>query len=177
MHIQRLFELIERHKFIVTEHPSRAGWEDEYDMIIERKRYINLARLKEQKKLFQKVDIRPRAPVYQNTFLGRLHSSEYEALNYEVLSQIYSYSERDQLAMVYAIHKTGLSPYVFPEGEILFTIWSNHVNIDTVSFIQDKGYYLRTKAISPSAHKGLPGASILYRLFNKISSKYLIYKM
>lgn len=135
--IYNLFNIIEKHKFVTTSHSTRKGWEDEYNAIKKQKRCLNIENIEMQKAFFQKIGISKSIPVSQTKYLGRNHDGTFDMLSLEVLQQIRLYSERDQLALVYAIHRTGILPLNLPEGEILLTLWSSYFNPNSLCFKQD----------------------------------------
>lgn len=141
--ITMAFNAVERYSFMCTNHPVRTGWGDEWNEIMKYSICINKEMLRRQKRRFETIGIPTRTPVYQNNILGRVHISEFNALNLEVLSQIFHYSERDQLGLIYAIHKTGKKITGLAEGELLLTYWGKHINFKTLCFIQDKPFYRR----------------------------------
>lgn len=139
--INNLFKVIERHKFINTKHSTRRGWEDELWAIEDQKRFLDKKKLHRQKIFFKSHGAPPGVPVCQNKFLGRVHSSEFDILNLEVLFQIFNYTERDQLGLNYAMHKTGKRIFSLPEGDILLTFSAERINPKSLCFVQDKRYY------------------------------------
>jgi len=171
--IKKLFKIIKKRKFVNTIHSSRKNWEDEYDAIVQNKRCGNLETIEKQKDFLQTVNGTENIPICQNKFLGRIHSDEFALLNLEVLAQVFNFSERDQLGLVYAAHKTGKQPFTLEEGEILFTVFSQHVNINTVCFVQSKERYLRLIGRPFYKYKNLP----LLGFLNKIRDRYFLYKI
>lgn len=131
--IINLFADTEQSQFLLTAHTARKGWSDEYKAILEG-RFMDGRRLNEQISFFEQIGLPQDLPVSQTNFLGRVHKSKSTILNLYVLSQLLQYSERDQLAFIYAMFKTGLSPKLSPEGSYLFRD-SKELNIDTICFI------------------------------------------
>ena len=141
----RIFNIIEKRHFFITRHVIRKGWLDEFNEIINGKRYLNLDKLNRQKNFYQKADLPPNCEVYKNNFIGRIHGSKYDILNLEVLNQLSEYSEKDQLALVYAIFKTKLKPFGLREGKVLFASHVDYVNLKTITFVD---YFHRNKFYS-----------------------------
>lgn len=129
-----VYDLIEQHKFLVTAHVMRRGWVDEINAISNWSDKIDLSKLERQKKLFQFMNIPKLGPVFMNKFVGRTHGSRYDILSQEVLNHLFEYSSRDQLALIYAMHKNKIIPFSIPEGEIIFTRHVLSLNEDTVCF-------------------------------------------
>lgn len=139
--VKNLFKIIKQHKFINTKHSARMGWEDEYCHIKKEKRRVSMDKLEKQKIFFQEEKVSPGIACCQNKFLGRVHSSNFDALGFEILLQIFHFSNRDQLGLVYAIYKTGKVPHSFAEGDLLLTYWASRFDFKRLCFVQDKQYY------------------------------------
>jgi hypothetical protein len=132
--LARLFSITEEHDFFVTGHVKRKGWQDEYDAIRERKN-LKTRRIQRQKRMFERAGVPREGPVFETGFVGRVHGSRYDTLSREVLCQLFAYSERDQLALIYAVFKHGLMPFSVPEGDVLFASHVQKVNPDTLCFV------------------------------------------
>lgn len=137
-----VFDLTEKHGFLVTKHDIRKGWLDEFNAILEYK-YLDRDKLEKQKILFQDLNIPENCPVYQTNFLGRVHNTKYSALSWEVLNQLKEFSERDQLAIIYAMYKCKIIPFSLSEGEILYTGFVNHICDNTVTFVDPASLSVR----------------------------------
>ncbi len=129
-----IFSVTEKHNFFITRHIIRTGWLDEYNAILKWK-YLDRGKLEKQKEYFLHIGVPTKRTVFENNFMGRTHGSIYDALSLEVLNQLSQYSERDQLALVYAVFKTKLKPFSPNEGVFLFAGHVDSVNLDTITFI------------------------------------------
>ncbi len=134
--LEKLFSRIEKHKFIITKHSSRQSWLDEYDAIIKLERCLHPEKVEKQKDFFESVSLPFDIPVVQSKVMGRAHNSDFEALYLEVLSQIFRFSERDQLGIIYAMFKTKLRPVILQEGTMLYTYYSKQINMSSVCFVE-----------------------------------------
>jgi len=134
--LEALFSKIEKHKFIITTHSSRQTWVDEYETIIKLGRCLHLEKIEKQKDFFESVSLPFDIPVVQSKVMGRAHSLTFEALYLEVLSQIFSFSERDQLGIIYAMFKTELQPVILQEGTMLCTYYSKRLKMNSVCFVE-----------------------------------------
>jgi len=132
--LRHVFDTTEKHSFFVSRHVIRKGWQDEFNAIL-RWKYLDSNKLQKQKELFKKMDMPIKGPVFENNFVGRVHGSKYDVLSEEVLNQLSEYSERDQLALVYAMFKSKITPFSLSEGQILFAGHVNSVNSDSISFV------------------------------------------
>ena len=132
--LMRLFMQIRRYHFVLTRHTARRSWKDELKAIIEKKRTMEIEKLKDQEQFFLKIGLPSKIPIGMTNFLARLHQSSFDILNLYVLSQLFRYSERDQLALPYAIFRTSKCPYLAPEGNFLFR-YGLKINLQTVCFL------------------------------------------
>lgn len=152
----RIFDITKKQRFFVTKHAIRKGWLGEYNAIIKGKRCLSIDKLDRQKTFYQKSDLPPNCTVYENNFIGRVHGSKYDVLSLEVLNQLSEYSERDQLALVYAVFKTKLKPFSLREGEVLFASHVGSVNPKTITFVD---HFHRNKFYSVCKGMGKKGTS------------------
>ncbi len=129
-----IFDITRQHDFFVTTHVIRKGWQDEFNAILNH-RFLDFEKLQKQKMLFQELNIPIKGTVFENGFIGRVHDSKYNVLNQDVLNQLSEYSERDQLALIYAVFKRNIILSRFPEGEILFVNHVDSINPNTICFV------------------------------------------
>ena len=132
--MKNLFDAIKDLKFIVTAHPLRKNWVDEYNAIMKSKRFLDRKKIMAQKDFFESLKLPYDIPITENAFLGRAHNSKFNAINLKVLSQLLQYSERDQLGIIYAMNITKLRPAILPSGEIFYTHLNSYINRNTVCF-------------------------------------------
>ncbi len=134
--LEKLFDKIEKHKFIITKHSSRQSWVDEYEAIKKLERCLHTQKIEKQKEFFELVNLPLDIPVVQSKVMGRSHGSIFETLYMEVLLQISQYSERDQLGIICAMFKTKLLPEILPEGIMLYTFYSKQIKMNSVCFVE-----------------------------------------
>jgi len=162
----RVFEATEEKGFLVTAHSQRKGWEDEYKAILTSSRYIDHDKLQRQHKYFIKEGLPESAEVFQNKFIGRVHSSELNILCFETLKQMIEFSERDQLALAYACFKHKKKPFASKEGEFLHPFLnSRFINFKNIAFVDPvdmlSGY-------NPLALEGSPLLAQLWQYILKL---------
>lgn len=135
--LRNVFDLTRQHKFFVTEHITRSGWMAEYSALRRFPQHkLNHEKLERQKVLFQELEIPMESTVFESGFIGRVHDSKYNVLNWSVLEQLSTYTgRRDQLALVYAVFKNKVVPFSLPEGEILYAGFVKSINPDTLCFV------------------------------------------
>jgi len=131
----RFFKEVEQKNFLVTQHPSRKGWKDEYEDIL-KGRCLCQKKIELQYKFYIKEGLPGEFEVYQNKLIGRVHHSELNILCSEVLNQLKQFSERDQLALPYAYFKHEKKPFAEVEGKFLapFSGDSGPINFKTLAF-------------------------------------------
>ena len=78
--------------------------------------------------MMQKLNIPEGGPIYQGNVLARQHSVTFEPLYLDVLACLKQFSERDQLALIVAIHKTGLVPQSYEPGFRLVTHYTERLD-------------------------------------------------
>jgi hypothetical protein len=133
--LRGLFELIEEHTYLSTRHVIREGWKAEYEAILNWK-CLDYKKLKEQHDFFIKEGLPEEGIVFENNFIGRMHNSQLNKLNEEVLNQLNNFSERDQLGFAYACFKHKVEPFALEEGKLLYAGFSEWINYETVSFVE-----------------------------------------
>lgn len=121
--ILQLFADVSDAEFLVTEH-IRESWHDEYKAI---KRWPNKVsdhdRLDRQEKWYEQQGLPDTVPVFKNSLLGRVHASDSaQCLSRAVLEQLHDFSERDQLALSYAVFTTTVLPVCRPNGFYYATV-------------------------------------------------------
>ncbi|OGW76068.1 MAG: hypothetical protein A2Z72_01720 [Omnitrophica bacterium RBG_13_46_9] len=149
--IIRLFDTIKNHKFCVTEHPLRSGWLEEIDAIVDH-HYLCYDTLMRQKEYYISCKMPAECPVYQNNIIGRVHGTLYDQISLEVLKQVNDHSERDQLALCYALWRLSLRPFALRLGEMLYTRSadsSRKVNMNRCAFIDPYSWRFSTYPIRP----------------------------
>lgn len=161
--IERLFKLIDKHEFIIERHSLRKNWEEEYEAIIEKKRCLDIEKIKKHRDFLKASGIPKDVPVCASGFLGRLHNAKFDMLNLEVLSQIMSLSERDQLGFVYALYKTGLQPYILEEGDVFVIAFTEKINFQTVCFANSFHRYIENSILRRG--RSSPLSNLLYKAY------------
>lgn len=131
----RLFDRIDRDRFVVTEHKTRRNWEEECSKVISSGRALDVRRVEAQRQAYHDGGLPAQTRVFQTNFIGRVHGSEYDALSASVLSEIMRHSERDQLALPRALFLSGLRLQAAGEGEFLYTGFKNLYNSDSLCFV------------------------------------------
>ena len=131
-----VFRIAEKYKFFVTDHVIRKGWLDEYKAIVECKERDRKT-LERQKKWYLTQRLPKKGDVFENNFLARVHGSEFDELNLKVLEQLAQFSERDQLALVYAVFQTQLKPFTAPEGKYLYACHVGSVDLGSIAFVDN----------------------------------------
>lgn len=132
--LMRLFIQMHRCHFVLTKHTARRNWKDELKAIIRKNRTTDINKLNAQEQFFLEIDLPCEIPIGMTNFLARQHQSSFGILNLYVLSQLARYSERDQLALPYAIFKTSQYPYLAQEGDFLFR-YGIKLDLKTVCFL------------------------------------------
>jgi hypothetical protein len=148
------FDLSERYGFVVTGHEIRSGWEDEFEGILAW-RYRDRESVIAQRKFCRASGLPEDLPVRQTNVLLRRHDAAFRPLHREVLAQLLRFSERDQPALVFAAHSTGLSPHALPDGEILYTGFSGHVRPRSIAFVRPEGQSRLAEILAERGEKGV----------------------
>ncbi|MBW2267177.1 MAG: hypothetical protein JRH16_01280 [Deltaproteobacteria bacterium] len=133
--ISQVFEEAAENGFVIAQHNARSGWLAEYEAILRGGRYLSLSSLEAQRAMMLDAGVDPKGPVYQANYVARKHGCEFDALAWKVLACLRSYSERDQLALIWACHETGLAPFSQREGIRLLTSFTGALDREKLTFV------------------------------------------
>ncbi len=146
--LMKIFDTADKNGFLTSRHQP-GGWPDEYKRILKFRRCMNNEKLARQINFFRSWGVPRDIGVAQTGFVARHHNSELNSISFEVLSHIFTYSERDQLALVWALHRLKM-PLVFTESDFLLTEFTPRVNPNRVCFVDSsQPSMLRYKKIAP----------------------------
>ncbi len=175
--MERFFREIDQRKCLITEHEIRNGWQDEYEHILQAARFLDRSRLDEQYEYYQSITLPATIPVFATGLIGRRHRTKFDSLGLTILSQVAQYSERDQLALVYAIAKSQLCPFRLRQGEILRINGGETLSEDSVCFIEKDTYEkLSVSSLTPFFPK-VRGFRIGPRMINRFLQRKTPYRV
>lgn len=105
-------------------HPMRSNVKDEIARCIQLKK-APVDELKAQREAYKKAGFPDTSGLYQNGFFVRAHTQEQNTLMEYTFELVQKYTYRDQLALPFAIWKTG----IYPENILTNKEWRRYISI------------------------------------------------